>query len=209
MPGLTRTVAPATTPILIGDVRSYLKIPADVTRDNDLLTNLITEAVGRCEHVSGRALITQTWRMTLDSFWGAGCDYRWEGEQTGNVRAVYFDPRAGWVIQLPCAPTQSVGIDYVDGSGTLTTLGPTLYAMDTDSEPARITPAYGKFWPYARRQANAVKITFVAGYGADGSAVPDEIKQALLTCVGYRNEHRGEVDEDYLERLFARFRYGG
>ena len=210
MGSFVRTVDPAVEPIQASDVRLYLKIPDDITAEDAIFTNWIKSGRERCEHISGRALITQTWKLCLDSFWGPTWDYTFGATSGGNEDFVYFDPRAGWVIQVPVPPLQSVSsIQYIDGGGNLTTLDPTLYNVDLVSEPARITPIFGKFWPVSRRQANAVTVTFRSGYGDDGTAVPEAIKDAIKTYVGYRNQHREEPDEDWLSQLFARFQYGG
>ena len=71
-------------------------------------------------------------------------------------------------------------LKYVDTSGTLQTLvQDTDYQVDADSEPGRLLPFPGKYWPPTRRQANAVQVTFVAGYGL-AAAVPDTIVCAIL-----------------------------
>jgi hypothetical protein len=208
-----RTVAPdpAKLPVSVADVRIFCRIPDDIISEDALLESLIKSAVDRFEHISGRACITQTWQLKLDSFWGPTWDYTFGATSGGSAADfVYFDPRAGWIIQLPVPPVQAVSsIQYVDGGGNLTTLDPTLYLVDIVGEPARISPAFGKFWPVARRQQNAVTVTYTTGYGSDGSAVPEAVKDALKTYVAYRNQHREEPDEDWLSDLFARFRYGG
>ena len=58
-----------------------------------------------------------------------------------------------------------------------------LYAVDTDSEPGLVVPAYGESWPSARDEVNAVRVRFVAGYG-DASDVPAAIKTWIKMRVG-------------------------
>lgn len=39
------------------------------------------------------------------------------------------------------------------------------------------------------------KITYLAGYGADGYALPEELKTALLEEINYRYNHKGDEDK--------------
>jgi hypothetical protein len=70
-----------------------------------------------------------------------------------------------WSLELPKSPLLSVtSVQYVDGSGALQTLDPSQYLVDTATKPGRVTPAFGLAWPVARRQMDAVRVTFVAGH---------------------------------------------
>lgn len=64
-------------------------------------------------------------------------------------------------------PLSSVtSITYTDINSVTQTLAASQYVVDSVSRPARIEPAYGVVWPSTLEQMNAVKIRFVAGYGA-------------------------------------------
>ena len=80
-------------------------------------------------------------------------------------------------------------IKYKDSAGVLQTLAASDYVVDAYSEPGLIFLAYGKSWPSAYPEANAVQIRFAAGYGA-ASAVPQEAKHAILLKVADLYEHR-------------------
>jgi uncharacterized phiE125 gp8 family phage protein len=98
-------------------------------------------------------------------------------------------------ILVPRPPLISVSsITYVDGNGTTQTLSAAAYKVDTDSEPGRITPAYGYCWPTTRAEINAIAITYVAGY-ATRAAVPASIKQAMLLLIGHWYENREAVGQ--------------
>jgi uncharacterized phiE125 gp8 family phage protein len=62
--------------------------------------------------------------------------------------------------------------------------------VDAFSEPGLICFAYGKSWPATYPETNAVRIRFVAGYGA-AADVPCEIKHAILLKVADLYEYRG------------------
>jgi len=167
----------------------------DIADDDTIFTRLIASARQRCERVTGRQLVTAVYRLRLDCF-----------EDPVFGEAEYS--LVGWAVRLPKPPLQGVSsIHYMDTAGAQQLLAATRYQVDTDSEPGRVMPAYTDYWPTAREQPGAVTITYVAGYGL-ATAVPSEIKDRLLACIGYSYEHREEADEQLLDRLFLGLGYG-
>lgn len=145
----------------IADASLGAEAPTANTTVDAQLNMLIASARAHAEIELRRYLVTQTLDAYLDDF-PRYCNDR------------FPDP----AIRLP--PMQSVtGITYVDNDGNTQTLATDQYIVDTASKPARIAPAYGVIWPSVRVQANAVKIRFVAGYGA-AAAVPACIKQWMI-----------------------------
>lgn len=122
------------------------------TSDPELVT-LIKMARQMAEQELSRYLITQT----IDAYFDEWPVHAGEHE-----------------IRLP--PLSSVtSITYVDENGDTQTLAADQYTVDANSKPARITEAYGVSWPTPREQTSAIKVRFIAGYGA-ASAVPDCVK---------------------------------
>ena len=203
--GLVVVTAPADEPVAIGDARAFCRI--DASDEDGLLAGLVKDARERCERVTGRALITQSLRLTLDHWPGhhfAGLrglppGFGWaEGQPWG-----WGDGSRGHAIELPRPPLSSVtSLQYVDMTGVLQTLDPSLYQVDADGEPGRIVPAYGKCWPAARHQLNAITVVYQAGYGADPATIPCELTQRLLNFVAYCYENRVNRDERFLDTLF-------
>lgn len=158
------TTAPTTEPLTVAEGRAHLRV--DDSSDNDTIDALITTTRERVEEELGRALITQTWTLTLDRF-----------------------PHGP--IELPRPPLQSVtSITYIDSDGASQTWGSSLYRVDTAAQPGRITPAYGESYPTTRDVTGAVTVTFVAGYGAAAADVPRPIRQAMLLLLGHAYAHR-------------------
>ena len=158
---------PASEPIGISDAMNYARIDADA--DVVTLTGMITAARQEAEKITRRQLITASWELRLDCF-----------------RETIF---------LPMPPLQSVTtVKYLDTGGTERTLVEnTDYIVDTYSEPARITPAYGMVWPPTQSVMNAVRIVFVAGYGDDDTDVPQSIRNWIMIFFGSLYENR-ELD---------------
>lgn len=163
---LKQTVAPAVEPVTVAEMKRHLRV--DIDDDDGFIEGLIAAGRDYLEKVAWRAFITQTWRLSLDG-WPAGDE-----------------------IELPRPPLQSVtSIVYTDSDNNATTWAASNYIVDTDSEPGRVVLAYGASWPgVTLRPANPIQITYVAGYGDDGSAVPVSYQQALKLLVGHWYENR-------------------
>ncbi len=164
--GLTLVTAPSGEPVEVAEVKAHARV--EITDDDTYLGGLITAARQWVERATGRALVTQTWRLSL-------CEF----------------PR--WEIRLPKSPLASVSsITYVDAAGTTQTLSSAAYEVDTGVEPGLVQPVFDEVWPYSREQANSVRITFVAGYGSP-VAVPEPIKLAIRYLVSHWYENREPV----------------
>ena len=134
----------------IADASLGAGAPTTNTTGDPLLNILIQAARQHAEVMLRRYIVTQTLDLHLDYF---PC----------------------WGIKLP--PLQSVtNITYVDSNGATQTLAADQYLVDTTTEPARITPAYGLVWPVTQYRNNAVTVRFVAGY----TTTPACIKNWML-----------------------------
>lgn len=164
---LARTAAPAA---LLSTAQAKAHLVVEHDDDDVLIADYVQTAIDYLDGyggVLGRALVSQTWRLWL------GC----------------FPVGA---IALPLPPLISVSeILYVDTDGVEQTLDAALYSV-IDGERARVEPAYGESWPSTRRQSRAVKVTFVAGYGAP-AAVPAPFRQLVRIILGdlYKNRESG------------------
>lgn len=192
MANLVPVVPPSGEPISVSDVKAFARI--DTQNDDGVLADLITTARqnfdGR-EPWFGRALLTQTWDYLLPAF-PYECDNDDEDYLPG--------------IRVPLPPLQQVtSIQYLDASGVSQSLSASNYVVDINAVPGRIVPAFGTFWPSTQSMPNAVRIRFVAGYGAI-SAVPAEIKTWLKQCVAYLYENR-EATQLPLAFLWAMAKY--
>ncbi len=163
---LVRVSAPVAEPVTLTDVREHLRV--DDTDDDAQIERLIKAGREWAEGFTRRALITQSWRYSFDYF-----------------------PRT---IELPRPPLQSVtSIEYVDPGGVLQTLDPSLYTVHTDPVLGLVHPAYGELWPSTRREYDAVRVTFVAGFGDDPDSVEEEIKQGIRLHISRLFDNREPV----------------
>lgn len=185
------TTAPAAEPLVLADMKNYLKVPASVTADDDLITDYIREAREFVERKTARALITQTVTQYLD---------KWPDTTDKNPR----------VICPHIAPVQSVtSIKYVASTDTPATYtlwdntSNAKYFLDNTSGmtgigPARIVKNPDVDWPDLADYLNAVELVYVAGYGAAGSSVPGPLLTAMRRLIGaWYYGRKGSFTDDW------------
>ena len=178
---------PAAEPVLLADAKQQARI--DTTADDMLMGYLITGARQWVENYTGRALITQTWQMAIDS-WPAMEEKWWDGVREGPVTGLDSIN----YISLARPPLQSVtSVQYFDNTDTPTTWDAGNYFVDTVREPGRLALRLGSTWPTPSRVTNGIVIQYVAGYGGSSSAVPEQLKTAIRQLVSHWYEHRGEA----------------
>jgi len=185
---LKLVTAATADPVTLTEAKAHMRV--DISDDDTLIGSLITAATQHVEHLTRRQLMPATWRLSLDGFPGT---YKRHG-------AWMRETPEGTDILLPRPNLTAIThIKYTDTAGTIQTLSTDVYAAQTDEEPARVTLKYGQEWPEAQDIANAVVVTYTAGYstGSDvatsQSAVPKALKQAILLLAAYWYEHRETV----------------
>lgn len=178
---LTPAVAPA---LDLAIVKDNLRI-SDNDSDTRLL-NLINVASTYAEKITGRDLITKTYKGYLDRF------------PTG-IESFYFD----WALSNRCpiqirkSKLQSiVSIQYYL-DGVLTTWSSDNYYITDSSDFATINLVDGKSYPTSvDRRRQAIIITFNAGYGDGNCDIPSGIQQAMLSNISLLYENAGDcIDE--------------
>lgn len=180
--GLTLLSPPASEPVSLPEAKDWMRV--DIGDDDALIQSLVTAARQHAEDLLGRQFVTATWRLSLDCFPGGRAGW-------GALLAPWAWDRA--MVRLPKAPLQSVSsATYYDLAGTLQTLPATAYDADPASDPGRLSLAFGQSWPVTRPMPGAVRIDFVAGYGA-AAQVPEGIKTAIKLLAAHWYENREAV----------------
>lgn len=165
--------APSAFPTTLTLVKKHLRIMHD--REDLLIESYIRAATEYFERITGRSLITQTLKMSFDSF---PCED-------------YFHLERGCPLQ------EVLSVEYYDSTNTLQTLDAENYGVVTESIPGKIFRS-GVTWgedDLHPTRPGAVEVTFVAGYGDDESDVPEDIKLALSMLIGdsYSNRENQQV----------------
>jgi len=187
MAGLQVITAPSAQPLTLSETKSFLRV--DTSDEDTLINALIQTARQFCEEYTGRALINTTFKLSLDGFVESQVPIK-EGLYTAPY--LTFFKR---YIDLPRPPLVSIThIKTFDDEDTASTFASSKYHVDTARNPGRVVLKDGETWNTGLRTANAVEITYVAGYGSSASDVPDPIKQGMRQHITYLFEHRGDVE---------------
>jgi len=174
---------PTYEPITVEQAKKQVEIATSNDTHEDHLHELIQSARQQWEDHTDTACCTQTWQVTFNGI---------------------FDE-----FPLPRRPIQSItSIKYYDGDNVLTTLSSSVYQLDTAKRMVRL--AYNQSFPSTIGRWDDWKITYVAGYGTDGTYVPGVAKRAMLLHIGYHFDgNRGDNDKasdmGQYEKLVARY----
>lgn len=180
--GLTLITQPASFPVTLAEAKAHCRV--EDAAEDATLNGLIAAATDYIQQYTGKVIIPQTWRLTLDTFSDS--------------------------ILLPKNPVQSVtSIKYFDFIVDIQTLPTGYYTADTASDPAWIVLNSDQTWPDTLDAVNAVRIEFIAGY----TTVPPSIKHAILMLVAQWYDHRAAVADKAIiavphavEALLANYR---
>ncbi len=159
---------PATTAVDLEEIKMHCRV--DLDDEDTYLEGLVLSATEDVEQVTGRKLITQTWKLLFNE-WPGGAE-----------------------IILPFGECVSVSsIKYIDVDGVEATWDEENYIVDTDSVPGRVVIGYDKSWPSGQLYSvNPIVVEFVTGYGA-AVDVPEKIKHAIKMIVKHWHENREPV----------------
>lgn len=154
-----RVTAPAEPAVHLAEAKQAFRVDHDL--DDVRIAALIQAATERFDGVNGylgRALVEQTWRISMPGF---------------------LSP-----IRLPLAPVKSVErVAWVDDAGTEWTVDPETYIFAVDETALYLEP--GTAWPaVSTRRRDAVRVEVVAGYGGTED-VPEAIRQAIILWARY------------------------
>ena len=184
-----RTVAPTTPAVSLDDAKQQCRIDhGDEDEKIKAFVDAATDAIDAYGGLSGRALITQTWRQDFDGF------FDWRSKNAG-----IFNPadRAPY-LRLSIGDVQSVSsITYYDSNNAQQTLSPSVYTVLQDAIGPYVTLQQGQTWPSTAIRDDAVRITWVAGFGNTPDDVPAKYRQAILLLVAQWYENREDVLVDY------------
>ena len=172
-----QTALPKVEPVSLDQVRAFLRLPKSFTAEDDMLGEFIQAAREEGEIETGRALAQRTFTQVLDSH-----PYYTDAVQSQQAYPpdYYSLPRYSttlWnysqMIKLGMSPAISVEqMRSINPDGSVRRMSQDVdFILDRISEPARIFPLPGKYWPADFYVANALEIDFTAGYDPDPTAV--------------------------------------
>jgi uncharacterized phiE125 gp8 family phage protein len=159
------TTGPTLEPFTLAEAKAQIRSVQN--QEDGLVASYIKAARTAAEEYMGRALLTQSWTLSISE----------------------FVP----VIPLPmAAPLASVtSVKYYDTSGVQQTLATSTYTVDTRSRPGRIALAADQTWPSVQsgRLVDRIQIEYVAGY-TSSALIPESIRQGMRIYIGYLDADR-------------------
>lgn len=186
---VTQTTPPAYLPLTLTEAKLHLRV--DGTEEDALISAFIGAAVDTCQQITGRSLMSQAWKLTIDEFADE--------------------------ISLPWPTVLTVvSAQYKDEDGATQTLASSVYELAGD----KVCLVPGQEWPAVRGGSGSVWINYTAGYSAgieavQQSAVPYGIKAWLLLTIGTLYAHRESIQagvsvaalpERFADSLLDRFK---
>lgn len=183
MPYIVEEIAPVAEPLLLPDVKNWLKVPATVTADDTLIDELIQSAREYVEGFTGRSLINKGYRQNLDSF-----PYFIDSDVSTMAYppAYYSLPRYSttqWnysqMIKLLRSPLQSITkITYTDSvTGNILALFPALFSWMPLTE-------YNVSEGIEDPNGNLQVVTAVSQADEDSTSMSGQTQPAWSTVVG-------------------------
>lgn len=159
---------PAVEPLSLSEAKSHLRVDHD--DEDTLIQSLVTSARLHVETLTGRVLITQSWRLVLDSW-----------------------PRRN-ILSIPVGPVQAVDeVRVYEDEDIVLTIEAANYLVETAGVPARLAMRGHKSWPGPGRPLGGIEIDFTAGFGDGPEDVPASLRQAIRQLVGHWYAHREPV----------------
>lgn len=166
--GLTLLVPPAAEPVTRDEAKAHLRVTD--TAEDALIDRLIAVARAAAEAHTGRAFVTQSFRLARDDWPDKLC------------------------LPLPCPPLLAINdVRLYDAEGNASIWDASSYTVDTRFTPGRLCLRSGWTWPVPGRAQGGIEIDFHAGFGAAASDVPVAIRQAVLMLVAHLYENREAV----------------
>lgn len=162
----TLVTGPTIEPVSVDDARLQCRL-GDNHEEDEYLAALITAARVHVENITWRALISQTWDFSYDT----------------------FD-----VLKIPKPPLSSVtSVKYYDGNSTEQTLASTVYETGEINGIGVVRLKYNQTWPPTQGHDDDITVRAVCGYGTTAASVPANYRHAIKLLVAHWFVHREEV----------------
>jgi hypothetical protein len=184
----TLVTAPTVEPVTLAEVKDQMRIKH--CQEDAYISTLIKAARIVAEKYMRVALMTQTWKLTLDLPTRGGVRDLPDGVYEMPISALYGElPRE---IDLPYKPLASISsVQTYDSNNTASTYSSANYFADTAS--GRLILNRTSVWPSDLRDKAALVVTYVAGH-VTADLVPQSIKTGIKQHVQKMFDSRIECD---------------
>lgn len=161
--GLTVVAPPSLDPVSIVDARAHSRQSFSI--DDSVIAGYIRSATLACENIMRRALMPQSWQLTLQ---------HWPGRDYLNARQFVAPEEYAKYnrIELPLPPLISItSFTYTDTQGNVYPMTAGYgsaegnYTLDLSTEPGRIMLPYSGSWPTTiLLPGSPIQIVYLCGY---------------------------------------------
>lgn len=190
---LTLVTAPAVEPVTLAELKLFLRV--DNTDEDAEVSQIGVDAREYVEQRANEALITQTWRASIDvRYHHAGIAERAAGngivpERFGDkvLRGGYW-PTRQTVLRFPMRPLQDVSSITYRQAGQDVAVDLNTVRTEPDG---RIIFLPGALPILTDEAAAAVHVEAVVGYGDAGADVPGSLIRAIKLLAAHWYENRG------------------
>lgn len=158
---------PAAEPLTRAEAKAFLRLDTDA--EDTLLDALLPAARRLVEAQTGRVLMTQTWRFSLDAW-----------------------PLRG-IVAAPLAPLRAIVSATVQTAAGTVAVPEGALSLVADRAPPLIRVDRARV-PVPAVPRGGIAITVEAGYGPDAVDVPADLVQAVRLAVAHFFEHREGAD---------------
>lgn len=186
------SVQPAIEPVTLAELKTALRITS--TSEDSLLTQLIIDARTYAEDYTGRKFITQTLVSYDHNLYGQEAEW-FSGYRIAPESSLYKGKK---FVQFDWAPAQSVtSVVTIDIDNSENAYASSNYYLDNYDDnmfPRLNVNDSSTTYATSLRSSNAIKITWVAGYGDDAVDVPASIRRGILMMASHLYTNRGDCD---------------
>ena len=169
---VTRTVEPTTEPVTLDEAKAHLRVE-DHNDDDAYITSLIPIARRSFEIATGRTLIDTTFTQSV-RYWETAIELLRGDAHT--INSVTYDSAPNGDSAVV---SDSLYKLHLHGDGNAD-----IVFYDTFDKPEL----------FDQPRVNRIHIEFVAGHGAQASAVPGPVKQAVLYLIQHFFDNRSMVN---------------
>ncbi len=153
---------PILEPVTVADAKAFARV--EFSDDDAIIASLISMAREYVETAIARTVAPRVRAVYFQGFMTSGGYYnRFIRAQGPNP---WWLPTAQGIMQIRQPPLQGLmNVQYIDPSSGVYLEVLSSQIVIATGTPGRVMPSYGAVWPLPRPQIDAVKFTFVSGYG--------------------------------------------
>ena len=182
MSGVTIVTGESVDVVTTAQIKSNLRISSSDSTHDTQIEICRDASISVAKEYLQKSLMQRTLKLSLDNIpFSDSVLPNTEGITTGPF--LEYRQRS---VNLPFSPLVSVThVKTFNDSDNATTMASSRYFVDTASDYGRVVLRTGETWDDMLRVANAIEITYVAGYGSVATSVPAGIRQGIIVLASH------------------------